>query len=744
LGTAAYMSPEQAKGRPADKRSDIWAFGCVFYEMLTGRRAFDGEDVSETLASILKSDPDWRALPSDTPPPIRVLLQRCLERDRRRRVGDMAGVRFVLDDALSLAAAPTDSPRPDVDHQIAQAVTAAERRVMRRRVAPLVAAIVAIGALSAAALWRVWPQPPERAISRFSLALPEGQQFALIARPQVAISGDGAQLVYHTTQQLLYRQFADFQWRELVAGAAAQGANSPEFSPDGQSIAYYANSEGVIKRVAVAGGASTIVCRTPAPSTLSWDASGILFAAAGRIEAGNRGAVFRCRASGGEPEQIATLDAGEEVYGPRMLPGGKSLLFTVARPSDGLGRWDKAQIVLQSTAGGARKTLITGGSDARYVKSGHLLYAVSGVVFAAPFDVEREAVTGSAVPVLEGVRRSATANNGVAQFATSDTGTLVYVPGPVATGSNERTLAIADRSGTITRLPVDPAHYAHTRASPDGTRIIVGTDDGKQAIVWTYRLDGKTAMQRVTHSGNNRFPIWSPDGVRIAFQSDREGDAGIFVQRVDGVGGVERITNAAQGEVHVPESWAPDGRHILYGVEKDGVYSLRVLAVSQKASTQFGGVQSTEPSNAVFSPDGRWIAYTIGERGGVASPNRGVFVQPFPATGAIYQVPQQRLDFQPVWSPDGSVLFFVPSAASGQLAAVGVKRQEGVTFSSPTMFPARVTADRVSGERRAYDILPDGRFVGLLTVGETGRFTGTELRVVLNWFEELRQRAPVP
>ena len=246
--------------------------------------------------------------------------------------------------------------------------------------------------------------------------------------------------------------------------------------------------------------------------------------------------------------------------------------------------------------------------------------------------------------------------------------------------------------------------------------------------------------------GQNRFPIWSPDGQRVAFQSDREGDLAIFSQRTDGSGSVERLTKPEQGEVHVPESWSPDGKLISFAVTKGPAFSLWTVTVADRKIAPFGTVQSAEPISSVFSPDGQWIAYTSTPvSGGASSPNRGVYVQPVPATGARYQIPRQQLDFHPVWGPKGTELFYVPTAASGQLAVVNVTTQRGVTFGTPVTLPARVTGSRTSLETRAWDILPDGRFVGVVPESEadsSAAAAAPQFRVVLNWFEELKARVP--
>ncbi len=487
-----------------------------------------------------------------------------------------------------------------------------------------------------------------------------------------------------------------------------------------------------IKKVGVRGGVALRVCDVQdAVASLTWDTSGILFAGVGSA------GIVRCNASGGAPEQLVKAEEGHQMSGPSLLPGGDALMFSVANLADGSALWDKAQIVVQSLRTGSRKTILTGGSDARFVDSGHLLYTVAGILFAVPFDPATQSVRGAAVPVIDGIRQS----NGVAQLAISDTGVLAYVPGPIGARSAV-SLGMAGRSGAITRLPVPEGPYDHVRVSRNGTAA-VGSDDGKQAIVWIYRLTGSTALQRLTVEGNNRFPIWSPDGASVAFQSDRGGAPGIYRQRVDGTGGVERLTTAAADETHIPESWSPDGRVISYAVLKSSRYSLWTLTLATKRGEAFGGVQSLNPIGSVFSPDGRWIAYAAAPTEDVRSSDGGVFVRPFPASSGVYQAPRQIVDFHPVWTPDGSELLFVASASAGQMAAMRVSASGGITFGPPTQFPTSLNGDRLSVQTRAFDIMPDGRLIGVFnaTDDRSGN-SRTEIRVVLNGFEELKQRAP--
>ena len=723
LGTAAYMSPEQAKGRPADRRSDVWAFGAVLYEMLTGRRAFEGEDISDTLASVLRSDPDWTALPTDVSQAIRTLLRRCLAKDRRQRIADASVASFVLAESATLPLLPDARPT--------------DAHAWRWRSAVVAAAVVGTASIVGLGAWIRWPSPAEHPVARFSFRLPDGQRFTNTGRRIVAISPDGSQVAYVANLRIYLRSVSEFDSHVVPGTDIREGVLNPVFSPDGGSLAFFSNADQSLRRVSLTGGAPVMICSATAPTGMTWDVSGIVFAQ-------GAGGIRRCPADGGMPEQIAKVEADEQASGPQVLPGGEFLIFSIAKEQDGPERHDKARIVVQSFATGERRTLIEGGSEGRYLPTGHLLYALDGSMFAVPFDPAQQMVTGGPVSVVEGVRRVAGGITAVAHFDISNSGNLLYVPGPARLQSSNYAVTVTDRSGSVTPLKTSPGPFVHARASRDGTRAALDTTDGKEAIVWIYELAETSAMKRLTFGGANRFPIWSPDGQRVAFQSNREGDLAIFAQRIDGTG-VERLTKPDTGEVHVPESWSPDGRHISYSVLKESQYSVWILSLADRKTVRFNDVQSREPNGSVFSPDGRWIAYHSLPVGSSAeSGNSGVFVEPFPATGARYQAPRVGRDFQPLWSRDGTELFYVARPLTA-LTAVPVKTTSGVTFGGPQNVPFIANAGRISNAARAFDTLPDGRFIGLVVGSgddQAGAATSPEIRVVLNWFDELQRVAP--
>ena len=364
-------------------------------------------------------------------------------------------------------------------------------------------------------------------------------------------------------------------------------------------------------------------------------------------------------------------------------------------------------------------------------------------------DLRQQKVLGKGVPVIQGVRRAINASNpsAVTQLAVSDTGTLLYVPGPPTFSTTDRSLVLTTRNGMRTPLPLPPASYRHPRVSHDGKHAAVGIDDGREAYISIYDLSTASPLRRLTFGGHNRFPVWSGDSQFIAFQSDQEGDPAIFMQREDGTSPAKRLTTPQAGVSHVPESWSRNSRTMLFSAKKDNTFSLWILTLASGEITSFGNVQSLEPIGATFSPDDQWVAYTISDaqlpnRG---SPTRGVYLQPFPPTGVFYQVPREFRDFHPAWGSTAGELFYIPSATR-RLSVVKVQTKPTLTFGKAVSLPTSATRDRISTEVRDYDVTPDGQFLSTASAQDQG-FSGVnalpQIRVVLNWFSELQQRVPV-
>ena len=719
LGTAAYMAPEQAKGRSVDRRADIWAFGVVLYEMLSGRRLFEADDVSETLAAVLRQPVDWSALPSTTPAVLRHLLARCLERDSRKRLRDIGEARIALESpswSLADVDAAAEPPRAAVE----------PRRALWKRVAPLAAVGVLAAAIGALAL-RYFQSTPAAPVVRFDSPLSAGLALAPIARPFLNVSRDGTQIVYvyGASRTLYVRRLSDHDAQAVPGTQGLAEMYAPAFSPDGRAVAFW--SDGTIKRVPVEGGAVVTLCPSDNPYGLTWDESGIFFAQ------GEKATIARVSADGGTPQVIARAKQGQLVSGPEVLPGGRFVLFAVTAGT--AGEWEKGQIIVHSLDSGEERMLIDGASDARYVRTGHLVYAKEGVLFAAPFDAARAQLEGPGVPVLSGVRRGRP-GLGMAHYAVSRTGTLLYVPGP-AGASALVNLALFERTGKATPLKLPLGAYSHPRMSPDGRHVAFTVAAGDEEFIGVYELSGTKATRRLTLGGRSRAPIWTSNGTRLAYQTDRDGDVSIFWQAADGSGSPERLTTAAPGESHAPDSWSRTTDTLLYTVHKDGVYALWTMSLPDKRATRFGAVTSIVPINAVFSPDGRWIVYQSDQSGRTT-----VYVQPVPPTGAVYPYLPHGNDVphEPMWSADGKELFFNPRA--GAFEVVPVATEPKFEFGNPLALPRPFRLTPPQG-RRSYDIAPDGRIVAVI-LPEDGNYSlaAQGLAVVLNWHEELKAKVP--
>jgi eukaryotic-like serine/threonine-protein kinase len=730
LGTAGYMSPEQAKGYEADQRSDIFSFGCILYELLTGRQAFDGETASEILASVLKIDVDFAPLPQNLNPRLKEVLRRCLEKNPKKRWHAAADVRIEIESAMSRALV-MDEPRAAV------AAVATAPRPFWRRALPVAAAVTVTGLVIGYGAWTLKPEP-KRAVTRFEVSLPDGQPFTATGRRLLALSPDGTNLVYVAKQRLYLRPMAGFDSREVAGTNLGSPVAGPAFSPDGQSLAFAAVAERTLKRIAVSGGAAVTLCPVEPVWGMSWDATGIVFGQLGK-------GILRVSPNGGTPQVIAAVEPDYFASSPQMLPGGKSVVFALKKGTD---TWDKGQIVVQSLATGQRKVIVEGGADPRYLGTGHLVYALSGVVLAVPFDAARGEVTGGPVPVVEGVQRTSINPNGTgeAHLAFATNGSMAYVPGPVkvAAAAGGQDLALFDRKGGAQALKLPPGTYRAPRVSSDGKIVAFESEDANEVVVALYDLAGTSAMRRLTFGGQNRAPVWSPDGQWIAFQSDREGDQAIFRQRADGSGTAERLTKPEAGVVHTPQSWSPDGAQLLISVLKDREYTLSTLTLKDRRMSPFGNVRSEQPTEASFSPDGKWVAYQSADPGKV----RQIFVQPFPATGAKYLVPAGPATNgtgigHPYWNRKGAEL--IMNAAPTISYSVSFTATPRVEFGPPASFPrlGRVEPNPATG-RRGADALPDGEHVIGIGAAGSGSASGLapQFNVVLNWFDEVKQKVP--
>ena len=725
LGTAAYMSPEQARGKPTDRRADIWAIGVVLFEMLSGKRAFQGEDVSQTLAAVIMTEPDWSLLPSETPRPILQLLQRCLDREPHDRLQAMGEFRIAVSRYLADPVDPLAQP-------VADAVQAPQRRML-----PWLAAIALTAIVAVIATWNLKPTAPQPVApaTRFYHELPDGQAFTNPTRPLVAVSPDGSQIVYVADQQLYLRNLDEMEARPIQG--TDENPNSPFFSLGGEWVGYFSTSDRQLKKIATIGGASVILCDVTVPFGASWGSDDT-------IVYGQAEGIMRVSANGGTPELVVPTEEGEQVHGPQMLPGGEWVLFTLTS-AGGATRWDKAQIVVQSLESGERRVLWEGGSDARYVPTGHLVYALEDVLFALPFDLASLEVSGGPVPIVEGVRRANNplGNTATANYGFSDRGTLIYIQGTGAM-SQMRVLALVDRNGLVERLNAPPKEYLSPRLSPDGQTLVVQSIEDSGDLIWVYDLTEDTAIRQLTFEGNNQRPVWTPDSQHITFSSDRDGTMSLYWMPADGSGVAERLTTAEEGTRHRMWSWSPDGKLLVFTVIRNDQTGRNIwtLSVDDGETQSLYDTPGTVFLGAELSPNGEWLAYGAGPSGNAAD----IYVEPFPPTGARHRISQDG-GLYPLWSPEGSELFYRPNAGGTgiTLRSVDIVTEPAFAFSNEQTLP--VEGFNVVSGYRDYDITPDGE--RLLMVFPADQSDSSEparqqINVVLNWFEELKERVPVP
>ncbi|HEY5623283.1 MAG TPA: protein kinase, partial [Gammaproteobacteria bacterium] len=545
LGTASYMSPEQASGQATDQRADVWAFGVVLFEMLSGLPLFSGESVPHILADVLKTEPDWNRLPKNLHPRLRLLLERCLTKKPRDRYHAIADARIEIEAVLN-----------DPEGTAATAVESAAARP--RPVLPWVAATAVVTAAVVGAIaWLLRPAPEPPPVNRFSYLLPEGTEFRGTGRSVIALSADGRQLAYNAVDGIHVRPMGELVSR-LIAGTEPLSV-SPTFSPDGQSIAYHDLASAELKRVGVNGGAPVLVGELANfVNGLSWEADGNLWF-------GLQDGVYRVPASGGSPELVIPSDANAVAHGPRLLPDGDHVLFT-----NGVDNWNSgAQIVAQSLSTGERTVLVEGGGDARYVPTGHLVYALDSNLFAVAFDLATMTVSRGAVPVVQGVMRSTNAQTATGNFEIADDGTLLYVSGQEIDTRN--TLTWVDRSGRREALGAPPRSYTYPKISPDGTRVALDVRD-QELDIWIWDLVRENLRRLTFDAGEDEFPTWSPDSRTIAFSSSRGGGSGnntnLYRRAADGTGSAELLAEF-DGQIF-PSSYLPDASGVLVRTTPSG------------------------------------------------------------------------------------------------------------------------------------------------------------------------------
>jgi eukaryotic-like serine/threonine-protein kinase len=719
LGTAAYMSPEQAKGRAADKRSDIWAFGCVLYEMLTARRPFTGDTMSDVLAAILGREPDWARLPEGTSAAIRRLLRRCLEKDRRQRLADAADVRLDIEEALAFPAVDTIAPAASPS----------------RHVAPVAIAMAFFGValISALLMWVVMRPAPQASVrpAHFAIVPPPAQALAISgADRDVVLSPDGTRLVYTGARgQLMVRSFDRL---DAVPLADVTNAHAPFFSPDGRWIGFFTGTSGELKKVSVAGGLPITLCRTVGvPRGASWGPDDTIVFATNEPTTG----LLRVRANGGKSEVLTTPDSAkgmeEDHIFPSVLPNGRAVLFTIAGVSSNAAN---AQVAVLDLTTGQRKTLIRGGSQAEYVDTGHLIYTATGSLRAVRFDLAKLEVLGDPVPVVEQVM---TASTGAANFSVARNGTLVYVTGGAGTqNSGTRSLVWVTRQGREEPIAAPARTYLCPSLSPDGTRVALAINDQERDI-WTWDFARQTLTRLTFDPGRDWYPGWTPNGRRIVFISARTGVPNLFSRLADGSGTDERLTTSSHVQFGSP-SVSPDGTRLVFTeVMPDTGEDLMWLSIDPSTGLSAGLPEPLLQTkfaerNAQISPDGHWLAYESNESG-----QEEIYVRPFPKVGdGRWQISSGGGNVA-LWARSGRELFY-RNGDSMMSASV----QTTPTFSATN--PTKLFQKYAPGLGRNYDVSRDGqRFLMIKDTSPADQTIAASMVVILNWFEELKARVPM-
>jgi Tol biopolymer transport system component len=681
IGTAAYMAPEQARGKGVDKRADIWAFGVVLYEMITGKRLFEGETVSDVLAAVLRADVDWRAIPSTVPADIRRLIVRCLDREPKNRLHDIADARIVIDETLRGGTVVEPTP-----------VAVQPRPAWLTALPWTVAAVAALTALALGLKPRTASPVDTRPASTFGVLVPAEHFLAPSQSPILSVSPDGRTLLFVAEGKegaSIFRRSFDRMGVTRVDGT--DSAEHPILSSDGRWIAFF--SGGLLRKISVDGGAAITLADALAPRGASWAPDGsVIFSPL------YTGGLFRVAASGGSPAAVTTLtdpNVERSHRWPQVLPGGKTVIFTVgltASPGD----YDASNIDALRLDTGERRTILKGARMARYTSLGYLVYQRDKTLLAVKFDAARLEVTGEPFPIQEGV--GGDSSSGAGYFGVSDNGIVVVAP--ETSIPKNRVLVLLDQAGQETPINVPPASFNHPRVSPDGRWLTFAIGTGSAADDDVYVLEMSTQrMQRLTFGQGHGLPVWSADGQRVAFSKGRSGETGIATKAANGSG--EEVSLARSPDFIMGDSWHPDGKRLAI---TNATRSIDVQILDTGAGgklTPLFASPSAGESAAAFSPDGHYIAYTSTETG-----TDQVIVETFPPGGGKWQISTDG-GTNPVWARDGKALYFV---AGQSLLAVNADTRGVFSPGVPRVLATGPYELRTVIQRN-YDIGPDGRFV---------------------------------
>jgi Tol biopolymer transport system component len=691
--------------------------------MLTGRRAFEGDDISLTLASVMMKEPDWGALPAATSRGLRRLLTRCLMKDPKTRMRDIGEARIQIEELL------TGAPEEAVAPAISRAPP-----LWRRALPWAVAGALSAGWVLVLVLWAPWRKLSPPAPLRVSVEL--GADVSL-ANTQfgtaIALSPDGTTVAFVAQKgtsgspQIYVRRLSQLQ-PTLLSGT--DDASSPFFSPDGQWLAFFAG--GKLRKISVTGGTVDALCDAPTGRGGTWGEDGTIVLSPDAV-VGVR--LLRVSSAGGTPTPLPSLAEGEVTQRwPQLLPGAKATLFTGS--SNG-NAFDDANLVVQPLPIGARKVVQRGGYHGRYLLSGHLVYIHDGTLFVAPFDLDRLEVTGPPVPAIDGVTSNSA--NAAAQFDVSAGGTLVYLPG--RSSGAAAPVHWMDREGKTTPLWATPANWLNPLFAPDGRQLALQILDGQNDI-WVYAWARDTPTRLTFDPANDQKPVWTPDGRRITFASARadKSTLNLYWQRADGTGDAQRLVESKN--LQQPGSWHPSGKFLAFEeLNPQTNFDLMILPLEGDEASGWRPGKPTVFLNSpfserepMFSADGRWLAYHSNESG-----RTEVYVQPFPGPGGKWQISTGG-GVYPTWSRRRRELFYGTPSGQIMVAAFTVK---GDSFRAE---PPRLWSDAryvVRGMTRPFDLHPDGKRVALAAAQTPGGANQDHVTIIFNFFDELRRIAPV-
>jgi serine/threonine-protein kinase len=701
LGTAAYMSPEQAKGKVVDKRSDIWSFGCVLFEMLSGTQPFAGETLTDTLASVVRGEPDWNRLPPTTPASVKHLIRRCLEKDVKRRLRDIGDARYDLETAGANEVQP---------------IAVASQKISRPWLwFVVVIALVGFAAFAGSFVTRRFAaKATPVSVIRTEMDLPADQIPSGDARTRVVISPDGTKLIYVAKQRLYLRPFDTL---ESVPIAGTDGGNNPFFSPDGQWVGFWAS--GQIKKVPISGGTPVPICTTEAIGA-SWGPDDTILIGA------IYGGILRVSANGGKPETVVQPRPLLSYHYPQFLPDGRSFLYDRGVP----GSFSKNQLVMRSIDKDDETIVLEGTYNFSYLKSGIIVYTVgsnarSVDVQAIAFDVASRKVSGSPVTVAKNVAVT-TAGSG-AQFAVSENGMLVYLP--ASTGGSQSRLVKVNQTGQVEVMPAEPRLYSDPRVSSDG-RFVAAHLQGDENDVWVASVERGTLTRLSFSSGEDETPAFSPDGRTVAWTGSRSDLVrGIFRRAADG-GGNEELIWSLDLHAHVRD-WTPDGKSLIFETASPQTNN-DIWRLDLEGTPKVTPVVQTpfNEHNSRISPDGHWLAYSSNESG-----RDEIYIQQYPQGGSRLTVTMSGGD-QPVWARDGRTLFFRSNSAMYAIDFVAGPQPSFTNARS--LFPDRFDSPQ-AGNHTGYDAFPDGRLLMLQSSTDQSS-EGTKIVMVFNWLEELKQQ----